>query len=150
MKRLVVVTDLGTFKAYEFEEDRFATRPKLAVVDALEFTAGTDKISKKLSDSAGRFGKGSVPVSGTNDGSTADNHGIILEDRRRHMQQIGERVGQLLSDGKYDSCFFAASDEINRQIMHYVPDSAKKKIEKNLTCNLVHANHDELLRHFAN
>jgi hypothetical protein len=140
MKRLVVVTDLGSFKAYELQDDPLNTKPKLEMVDSFEFTGGGDKISKKLSDSAGRF----------NDGSTADNHGVVLEDQRRHMQAVANRVGELLAGDEYAGCYFAAASEINQRILEFVPASARAKIEKNLSCNLVHANGDQLIRHFAN
>lgn len=150
MKRLVVVTDLGTFKAYELQDDPLNTKPKLEMVDSFEFTGGGDKISKKLSDSAGRFGRGSLPKAGFNDGSTADNHGIVLEDQRRHMQAVADRVGELLAGENYASCYFAAASEINQRVLEFVPPAARAKIEKNLSCNLVHANGDELMRRFAN
>lgn len=150
MKRLLIVTDLGTFKAYRMEEDRFSTRPKLELVDSYELVNGHDKISQKLSDSAGRFGKGARNVAGVNDASTADNHGIILEDRRRNMRQIADTISKLLSNGQFDSCYFAAASEINDQILDQMPNEARAKIEKNVPCNLVHADRDELMRHFAN
>jgi hypothetical protein len=150
MKRLLIVTDLGTFKAFRMEEDRFSTRPKLELVQSFELVDGHDKISKKVSDSAGQFGKGARNVAGANDASTADNHGLILEDRRRNMREIADHISKLLGNGEFDSCFFAAASEINQKILDQVPRSARDKIEKNIPCNLTHADRDELMRHFEN
>ena len=57
-------------------------------------------------------------------------------------------MSELLRDGEFESCYFAASNEINREIVNNLSPQAKAKIEKNLTCNLVNAPKEELLNHF--
>ena len=83
-----------------------------------------------------------------NDGETGERHNICLENERRSVKQIAEKMNELLSNGDFDSCYFAASNEINREIVNNLSPQAKAKIEKNLTCNLVNAPQEELLSHF--
>ena len=57
MNKLVVLTDLGTFKAYRLEENRASSSPRLQPVDSYETTLGDDRIGRRLSDQAGNFQK---------------------------------------------------------------------------------------------
>lgn len=149
MNKLVVLTDLGTFKAYRLEENRASSSPRLQPVDSYETTLGDDRIGRRLSDQAGNFQKsGAMGMQGVNDGETGERHNICLENERRSVKQIAEKMNELLSNGDFDSCYFAASNEINREIVNNLSPQAKAKIEKNLTCNLVNAPQEELLSHF--
>ncbi|HVK59763.1 MAG TPA: hypothetical protein VM735_13340 [Candidatus Kapabacteria bacterium] len=45
MNKLVVLTDLGTFKAYRFEADQVSSSPRLQPVDAYDNILGDGKPS---------------------------------------------------------------------------------------------------------
>jgi hypothetical protein len=66
------------------------------------------------------------------------------------MRQIGEEISKLLQNGEFESCYFAAASEINNAILEEVTPTARRKIEKNVPSNLIHADRDEIMRHFAN
>ena len=149
MNKLVVLTDLGSFKAYRLEDDRSNSRPRLQPVDAYETSLGDHRIGRRLSDQAGNFQKsGAMGMQGVNDGETGERHNICLENDKRSVKQIAEKMSELLSDGEFESCYFAASNEINRQIVESLTPEARKKIEKNLHCNLVNAPKDQVLKQF--
>ena len=149
MSKLVVLTDLGTFKAYKLEKDAFSTSPRLEVVDAWETVYGDDRISRRLSDQAGQFGKGAKSFAAHNDMANGERHNIQLENRRRSVKQISEKLSTLLENGQFDGCYFAASEEINNTIVESLPTKAQAKIEKNIRCNLVNADRKEILDHFS-
>ena len=149
MSKLVVLTDLGTFKAFRWEQDRLSSSPRLEPVDAFESIYGDDRISRGVSDQAGNFSKNSMTYARVNDGATGERHNMWLEKDRRSMKQIAERMSSLLTDGQYESCYFAASNEINNSILEQLPPKARAKIEKNVHANLVNAKRDDVLRHFA-
>jgi hypothetical protein len=148
MNKLVVLTDLGTFKAFRLEEDRVSSRPRLRPVDAFETPNGDDRIGRRLSDQAGRFKTGGQLGTATHDGANGERHNINLENHRRSVEQIADKMSELLSDGEFESCYFAASDEINNRIVEHLSPQVRAKIEKNLHCNLVNAPNEELLQHF--
>lgn len=148
MNKLVVLTDLGTFKAYRLEEDRVSSSPRLQPVDGYETPLGDDRIGRRLSDQAGQFQKGSLSFAAVNDSANGERHNIWLENEKRSVKQIAERMDELLSNGEFDACYFAASNEINGQIVDNLSPQARGKIEKNLHCNLVNAPKEELLQHF--
>ena len=149
MSKLVVLTDLGTFKAFKMEKDAFSTSPRLEVVDAWETVYGDDRISRRVSDQAGQFGKGSKGFAAINDMANGERHNIELENRRRSVREISHKLSDLLKNGEFDGCYFAASEEINKTILDSLTPEAKSKIEKNVRNNLVNAKRDDILRHFS-
>jgi protein required for attachment to host cells len=146
--KLIVVTDLGTFKAFRLDDDRFSSAPRLEPVDAYESVHGDDRISRGLSDQAGQFKKGAPIYASINDQSNGERHNIWLENERRSVKQIADRLTELLGDGNFGSCYFAAASEINNAIVNELPQQVRSKIEKNIPRNLVNAPRDEILRHF--
>lgn len=148
MNKLVVLTDLGTFKAFRLEEERAGSTPRLQVVDAFETSDGDHRISRGVTDQAGQFSKGAKSFAAINDGANGERHNICLENEKRSVKQIAEKMSELLADGEFESCYFAASNEINRQIVDSLSPDARKKIEKNLHCNLVNAPKDQVLEQF--
>lgn len=148
MNKLVVLTDLGTFKAYRLEEDRASSSPRLQPVDAYETVLGDDRIGRRLSDQAGQFKTGGPASTATHDKADGERHNIWLENDRRSVKQIAERMSDLLSNGDFESCYFAAANEINREIIDHLSPQAREKIEKNIHCNLVNAPRAEVLQHF--
>lgn len=149
MSKLVVVTDLGTFKAYKLEQDGFSSSPRLEIVDAWETVYGDDRISRRVSDQAGQFGKGSRGFAGVNDMSNGERHNINLENRRRSVKVISEKLSEMLGKEEFEACFFAASDEINGMILEGLNPQARGKLQKNLKSNLVNAPKEEVLRQFS-
>ena len=149
MSKLVVLTDLGTFKAFKLEKDAVSTSPRLEVVDAWESIYGDDRISRRLSDQAGQFGKGSKSFAAHNDMANGERHNIELENRRRSVKEISHKLSDLLDKGEFDGCYLAASDEINSTIVESLAPKARAKIEKNLHRNLVNADRQEILNQFA-
>jgi len=132
MNKLVVLADLGTFKAFRLEENRTSSTPRLKVLDTYENDQGDHRISRGLAEQAGRFATGGQPSTGTNDGGTGERHNICLENDRRSVKRIAEKMSELLA-GEFESCYFAASNEINREIVEHLSPEARRKIEKNLT-----------------
>src|SRR5688500_3768531 len=101
MSKLVVLTDLGTFKAFKLEKDAVSTSPRLEVVDAWESIYGDDRISRRLSDQAGQFGKGSKSFAAHNDMANGERHNIELENRRRSVKEISHKLSDLLDKGEF-------------------------------------------------
>lgn len=126
-----------------------SSSPRLEQVDAFESVYGDDRISRRLSDQAGQFGKGSTGSAAINDGANGERHNINLENRRRSIKEVADRISELLKSGEYESCYLAASNEINNQIMENLSPEARGKIEKNVHRNLVNAAREEVLHHFV-
>jgi hypothetical protein len=140
---VIVATDLGTFKAYRLHRTDMNT-PRLEVIEEMEFVDGHGKLGDKQTDQAGRY---KVPTQ-----SMAMSYGerqkIGLELRRRLIKQAADHLRTVVANPNVETCFFAASAEINDQILEEAGREVQAKIEKNVGCNLTNAEKDELLRHF--
>jgi hypothetical protein len=148
MNKLVILTDTGTFKAYRLEQDQNSSSPRLAPVQAFEMVTGDDRISRQLSDQQGQHNEGPGAFPGAKNGETGERHNIWLENEKRSVREIARTMGELLADDAVESCYFAASNEINKEIIDHLPPAARMKIEKNLHCNLVNEPREELLNRF--
>lgn len=149
MNKLVVLTDLGTFKAFRQERDLVPSTPRLQVLDSYENVEGDDRIGRRLSDQAGNFQKnGAQSFAALTDGETGERHNGWFENEKRSVPKIADKISELLANGEFDSCSFAASNESNRQIVVSLAPAVRRTIEKNLHCNLVNAPNDEVLEQF--
>lgn len=149
LKKLLITTDLGAFKAYTMEEDRFSTAPRLELREGFEMTDGHERLTEKVSDREGPFGRGSTANRDFGSGGNGERHNFNLEQRRRGMKKVADRIAALCAEGNYDSCLFAAPSEINHQILELLPERIRAKVEKTLPLDLVHASKPELLRQFS-
>lgn len=144
MKNIViVVTDLGNFKAYKLEKTNLNT-PRLELMQ--ESLAGNGKIADKVSDQAGRYHNGMNAKWATPWGEP---HNIELEDRKRRVRLVAQELDAMLRDSKVDGCWLAASKEINHQLLAELGSQSRAKILKNIPCDLTRTDKSQLLSHFA-
>src|SRR5437870_2484432 len=77
-KQLLIVTDLGSFKAYAVDNSRLHSTARLELIEHFNPEQPHRKMTDKLSDLAGRYrapgGKGSTPF--------GEQHNIKLEERK--------------------------------------------------------------------
>ena len=140
---LVVVTDLGSFKAYKLELTPVKKTPRLQLVEEFVTTAAHGKILDKVSDRAGRHraptSRMAMPW--------GEPHNIELEKKRRLIKLLAGRLNEIIGNG-FDECHLAASKEINRQLLKELKPSARAKIVKNVQADLTKIDKAELLEHF--
>jgi hypothetical protein len=140
---VIVATDLGTFKAYRLQHTDRDT-PRLEVVEEVEFVDGHGKLGDKQTDQAGRY---KVPTQDMAM-SCGERQKIELELRRRLVKQAAAQLRNVVANRKVETCYFAASSEINDQILDEAGPDVRRKIEKNVGCNLTNSTKNELIRHF--
>jgi len=146
MKKIViVVTDLGNFKAYKLEKTNLNT-PRLELMREELPVNGQNKIVAKVSDHAGRYHNGAHGKWATPWGEP---HNIELEDRKRRVRHVAHELDLLLGNDKIDGCWLAASKEINHQVISGLGPQARAKIWKNIPADLTRTRKSQLLDHFA-
>jgi hypothetical protein len=140
---IVVVTDLGSFKAYKLDLTPVKKTPRLELLEEFVTTAAHGRLLDKVSDRAGRHrsptSRRAVPW--------GEPHKIELEKRRRLIKLLASRLNALLGNG-FDECHLAASKEINRQLLKELKPSARARIVKNVQADLTKIAKAELLQHF--
>jgi hypothetical protein len=141
---VIVATDLGTFKAYRLQRTGMNT-PRLEIIEQMELVDGHGKLGDKLTDRAGRY---RVPTQNMAM-SYGERQKIELELQRRLIKQVAEQLRTVIKSPGVEACYFAASPEINDQILQEAGPEVRARIEKNVECNLTNVEKSELLRHFV-
>ncbi len=145
---LVVVTDLGCFKAYRLENNHPNHTPHLELVEEFNSADAHEKLVEKVTDLSGRFPHSSG-VAGTRGAmSDGERHNIELESRKRLVRRQAQRLNALASKPEVERCLLAASREINHQLLEQLDPPVRLKIEKNVPANLTKLERAEILRHF--
>ena len=144
----VVLADLGSMKAYKVDDNKLNSHPRLELLDSFENPEVHTKLSQTLSDQAGRFARGSRGTAAGHEIASGERHNIELEQRRRWVRQLAERIQQVLRRGDVDECWFAAGKEINHQILAELPPELRAKITRNVVANLTKIEKQDVLGHF--
>jgi hypothetical protein len=144
-KQLLIVTDLGSFKAYAVDNSRLHSTTRLELIEHFNPEQPRRKMTDKLSNLAGRSlapgGKGTTP--------SGERHNIKLEERKRLIRQLARRLNVLMSDGDVDSCYLAASKGIDQQILGALSPAAHAKIKRNVPVDLIKTSKAKLLDYFG-
>ncbi|MEN8264125.1 MAG: host attachment protein [Nitrospirota bacterium] len=148
MDKIIIITaDLGHFKAYRITKDPLEASPEITLIESYDSIEGHGKLGDKLSDAAGRFGRGGVKE-GTAKGS-GERHNIELETEKRLIKMIAKDIDDLTVSEGCDKWYLAAGEKINRQIVENLKPEVKDKLLKNITANLTKIGKSEILSHFT-
>jgi hypothetical protein len=149
MKRtLVIVADLGNFRAFEWDGNQLHSTPRLELVDDFETVEARGIRGNTLTVIERRSAKarGNEKISGS--ASDGEQHNMELEKRRRLIRLMAERVTDLLRPKQIERSFFAAPGEINHQLIEQVAPDVRWKIERNLSLDLTRLDKGHLIEHF--
>jgi hypothetical protein len=152
---LLVVADLGGFKAFKIDPDHngmpgasaLKRPPRLEFIEEFKNPEAHGRLVDKVSDQSGRFPRGTGLKAG---GAMSDGerHNIELESRKRLVRQLAQRVNALARSQDVERCFLAASKEINHQLVEELEPQVRLKIEKNIPADLTKVERAEILRYF--
>jgi hypothetical protein len=145
---LVVITDLGCFKAYRLENHQPNQSVRLLPVEEYNNAEAHDKLVEQVTDLAGRFPRATGASIASGAMSDGERHNIELERRKRMVRQLAQRLNALLRSNDVETCFLAASREINRQLIEELEPQARAKILKNVPADLTKLDRAQILRHF--
>lgn len=138
---LVVVADLGGFKAYRLDDNQMYRTPRLELLEQFHNPEAHERIVEKVTDFSGRFPRASGVM------SDGERHNIELEQRKRAVRKIATRLNPLLRES--ERCFLAASRDMNRPLLDELEAAARGKITTNVPVDLTKVEKTQLMRHFA-
>jgi len=144
---LVVVSDLGGYKAYRLEADQFNSTPRLDLLEEFNNTAAHGRLVEKVSDLSGRFPR-RTGASHAGAMSAGERHNIVLEQRKRHVRTMANRLNLLMQRPGVEQCYLAASREMNHQLLEELEPQVRAKIGVNVPADLMKVSKAELLRRF--
>ncbi len=145
MAKLIVVVDLGHFKAY-----RVSKNPnESAIVDLIESYDILDthgKAMEKVTDAEGSFCRGGGK------GRTATGSGeprnLELEVEKKVIRRIADDINMLVRKEGCAKWYLAAGDRINNQIVEYLDPSIKGKLDKNIRADLTKSDKSRIVGYF--
>jgi hypothetical protein len=141
---LVVVADLGCFKAFKLENHQPNRAPRLEPLEQFDNPEAHGHLVDKVSDLSGRFPRGTIGGAM----SDGERHNIQLEMRKRFVRQLAQRLNALARNPEFETCLLAASKEINHQLMEELEPQVRAKVEKNVPADLTKLDRAEILSRF--
>jgi hypothetical protein len=150
MNTLLVVADLGGFKAFKLENNNHQLKqtPRLELLEQFDNPEAHGRLVDKVSDQAGRFPRRTGGARSAGAMSDGERHNIELETRRRFVRQLAQRLNVLARNADIDRCFLAASREINNPLFEELEPQVRAKITKNVPADLTKLGQADILRHF--
>jgi len=145
---LVLVTDLGGFKAYRLENEQPLSSPRLELLEEYKDTEAHRRLVDQVSDQSGRFPRRTGAASAAGAMSDGERHNIELERRKRGVRKLAGRLDSLMQDPQIEQCFLAASREIMNPLLEELSPGARSKIGINIPADLMKASKVELLKQF--
>ena len=144
---LLVVADLGGFKAFKIENNQLHRSPRLEFIEEFKNRDAHERLVDRVSDLGGRFPRGTGLKAG---GAMSDGerHNIQLETRKRLVRQLAQRLNILARNGDIEQCFLAASREINHPLLEELEPEVRAKVAKNVPADLTKMERADLLRYF--
>lgn len=134
---LVITTNLGLMRAYRVMRNGRGRRPRLQLIDEFEPDGARQKLSDQLTDVPGRFPAGAGPGGVADRLSAGEQHNLQLEQTRRAVGALAERIDMLLGDEAVASCWLAASAPIHLQLLDKLAAAARAKVRHTLALDLV-------------
>ena len=146
MVKLLVVVDLGHFKAYRLSKTDQAT-PHLELIDSFDITAAHGKMSDKVTDGPGKFGgRGGGEWSAKGYGEP---HASALEEQKRQVKTLKDAIATALRQTKAVSWCLAAERSMLKQLVDMLDQESAAKLTKQVAANLTKADKAELIKRFA-
>ena len=132
---LLVVADLGGFKAFKIENSPMHRSPRLEFVEEFKNADAHGRLVDRVSDLSGRFPRGTgLKAEGAM--SDGERHNIALETRKRLIRQLAQRLNALARNEEIERCFLAASREINHPLIEELEPQVRAKVAKNVPADL--------------
>ena len=145
MSTLIVVADLGRFKAFRVSKEPGGSR-KIDLIASKEPAEAHEKLSERVTDTFGRFGRGEG-AGGTAKGA-GDPHSLEAEMEKRLIKLIAQEISAIVVKEGNPRWSFAASETIHGPIMELLSPGVKALVTSNLKINLTKASKEELLERF--
>jgi hypothetical protein len=145
---LVVVTDLGGFKAYRLDDNQLNSSPRLELLAEFNNPQAHTRLIETVTDLSGRFPRRTGTSRATRMMSDGERHNLQLEQRKRGVRRMATELNVLMRSGDIEQCWLAASREMNRQLLDELDPQARAKIGMNIPADLMKVSKSDLLAHF--
>ena len=142
---LVIVTDLGLFKAYRLERTPVQHTPRLELLEELEVVGAHGRFEDKVTDQAGRWRVPTLRIAM----SYGERQKIDLETRKRLIKQLAEHISRVVHEHRPEECYLSVNKAVQRQLLDELGKGVREKVTKVVAADLTKMDTAALLDHFA-
>src|SRR5262245_19637986 len=143
--KLLIVTDLGLFKAFSVQLTPRRT-VRLEPLTEFAFDEAHLPFKSRVTDMAGRR----AGPTRTWAAPMGDDHNFRLETRRRLIKRIAAHVERLIRRDGEEGCWLAAPGTIDQSLLEELPAMIRQRIEKTVSLDLTKEQPRQLVARFAN
>ncbi|MGO9013414.1 MAG: host attachment protein [Dissulfurispiraceae bacterium] len=145
MDKLIVVVDLGHFKAYKVSKNPNESA-RLDLLECYDILDTHGKFTDKFTDAEGCFDRGEGKA-GIATGSGEPHH-LELEIEKKVIKRIANDINTLVLNEGCSKWNLAAGERINNQIVETLEPSIKAKLDKNIKADLTKTEKSKILGFF--
>jgi len=146
MNTLIVVVDLGHFKAYKVSENPNESA-RLELLESYDILDTHGKFINKFTDAEGSFERGEGKA-GIATGSGEPHH-LELEIEKKVVKRIAGDISSLVVKEGWSKWHLAAGERINKQLVENLEPSVKAKLDKNIKADLTKTDKSKILGYFG-
>ncbi|RMG01651.1 MAG: hypothetical protein D6726_09095 [Nitrospirae bacterium] len=145
MKPLVIVSDLGHFKAFSLDHTDRGT-PRLEIMEEFTHKEAHERIGEKLTDQAGRFGMGGERGSLKGYGEP---HDLVIEEQRKVIRKIASRIDEIVKKSRTPRLYLSAPKKIHKQLIEELSEGSKKVLKRSVPGDFTKLSTPELIKKFG-
>lgn len=145
MERIIVVVDLGHFKAFRVSTAEMES-PRITLIESYDSLEAHGKLTEKLSDSAGRFKRSEGQK--TNSKGYGEPHNIEIEMKKRLTKMIANDINGIIVKEGCSRWDLAAPETLSKQISKLLAPEVKAKLGSSITANLTKTDKSKILSYF--
>jgi hypothetical protein len=130
---IIICTNSGRLRAFQVSQSDTTTEElnQIREIADEEFDFGPQRISEITSDQAGRFQRDSRPGIMRGESHRLESHGLEVEEERRLISHLAERVGQLVQAEGADWWQLAAPKAINSRLVEKLDPAVRERLTGN-------------------
>lgn len=141
---VIVIADLGIFKAYKLDRTPIKQTPRLELIEECEMVDAHGKILDKVTDQAGRWRIPGEKMAM----SYGERQKLDLELRKRLIKQSARQIEDLVGGNGVDECYLAASKEMLHPLLEELTPQTRSRVTKSLPVNLTKNDRADVIAHF--
>ena len=147
MKKLIVIADLGSLKAYRVIRNENDPSPVFELAADTAFADAHQRVLDRVTDQAGRFPSGGQCREGGGM-SYGERHNEAEEVRKAQLRKLAGEINALARTEQCRTIYLAAPKTINNRLLDLLDSAVRPCVRRNLALDLTKAPKLELLRRF--
>ena len=145
MNKIIIVVDLGHFKAFKVTKAEMESA-RITLIESYDSIDAHGKLGEKLSDRSGRFKRGEGQRKDAM--GSGEPHNMKIEIEKRLTKLIANDITSLITKEDLPKWNLSAPSKINSQIIEHLAPDVKNKLGESITADLTNTANNKILSYF--